>query len=199
MGITIGAQLGSHQITALLGRGGMGEVYRAPDAKLKREVAIKILPDEFSRDPERLARFQREAGWPTTPMKREGGRSISGLPERRRQVADFDERRRVSQVAWGTARNCFSSGNTVVFTGGKVTAAEIRVAGSSIQRGVPRELFDAPTVGFGHGPLPHSLYTVSLDGQRFLIARPETNITGEASSAPMTVVLNWTAGLTNSK
>src|SRR5436309_14164715 len=61
MPVTIGTQLGSHQITALLGRGGMGEVYRARDTKLKREVAIKILPDEFSRDHDRVARFQREA------------------------------------------------------------------------------------------------------------------------------------------
>src|SRR6266700_7300206 len=61
MPISIGTQLGSHQITAHLGKGGMGEVYRARDLKLKREVAIKILPDEFSRDPDRVARFQREA------------------------------------------------------------------------------------------------------------------------------------------
>jgi serine/threonine protein kinase len=51
MALTIGSQLGSHEITALLGKGGMGEVYRARDLKLKREVAIKILPEEFSRDP----------------------------------------------------------------------------------------------------------------------------------------------------
>src|SRR5262245_6697739 len=61
MALTVGTQLGSHEITALLGKGGMGEVYRARDLKLKREVAIKILPDEFSRDPERVPRFQREA------------------------------------------------------------------------------------------------------------------------------------------
>ena len=61
MALTIGTQLGSHEITALLGKGGMGEVYRARDTKLKREVAIKILPDEFSGDQERIARFQREA------------------------------------------------------------------------------------------------------------------------------------------
>src|SRR5437867_3737086 len=61
MAISIGTKLGYHEITALLGKGGMGEVYRARDTKLKRDVAIKLLPDEFSRDPERLARFQREA------------------------------------------------------------------------------------------------------------------------------------------
>src|SRR6516164_4639792 len=61
MPLTIGTQLGSHEITALLGKGGMGEVYRARDLKLKREVAIKILPDEFARDSERVSRFQREA------------------------------------------------------------------------------------------------------------------------------------------
>jgi serine/threonine-protein kinase len=61
MGLTIGTQLGSHEIIALLGKGGMGEVYRARDLKLKREVAIKILPDEFSFDTDRVSRFQREA------------------------------------------------------------------------------------------------------------------------------------------
>ena len=61
MDLAIGTQLGTHEITALLGKGGMGEVYRARDLKLKREVAIKILPDEFSLDTDRVSRFQREA------------------------------------------------------------------------------------------------------------------------------------------
>ncbi|OLD69945.1 MAG: hypothetical protein AUI45_06105 [Acidobacteria bacterium 13_1_40CM_2_56_11] len=61
MSVSIGTHLGSHEITSLLGKGGMGAVYRARDTKLKREVAIKILPDEFSRDPDRVSRFQREA------------------------------------------------------------------------------------------------------------------------------------------
>jgi eukaryotic-like serine/threonine-protein kinase len=61
MAISVGTHLGSHEITALLGKGGMGEVYRARDTKLKRDVAIKILPDEFARDADRVSRFQREA------------------------------------------------------------------------------------------------------------------------------------------
>ena len=56
-----GSQIGSYVVLAPLGAGGMGEVYRSRDTKLKREVAIKVLPAEFSRDPERLRRFRREA------------------------------------------------------------------------------------------------------------------------------------------
>ena len=61
MALAIGTQLGSMEVTALIGRGGMGGVYRARDTKLKRDVAIKILPEEFSRDADRVSRFQREA------------------------------------------------------------------------------------------------------------------------------------------
>jgi len=57
----IGRQLGSYHVVSDLGRGGMGEVYRAEDQKLGRDVAIKVLPKEFAVDPERLVRFRREA------------------------------------------------------------------------------------------------------------------------------------------
>ena len=56
-----GQHLGVYSITALLGRGGMGEVYRARDTRLGREVAIKVLPRALTADPDRLARFEREA------------------------------------------------------------------------------------------------------------------------------------------
>src|SRR3974390_1083430 len=61
MALATGTRLGSYEITALRGKGGMGEVYRARDTKLKRDVAIKILPEEFSHDADRVNRFQREA------------------------------------------------------------------------------------------------------------------------------------------
>src|SRR5574339_123516 len=61
MTLTAGTHLGSYQIVAPLGAGGMGEVYRARDSRLGREIAIKVLPAEVASSPDRLARFEREA------------------------------------------------------------------------------------------------------------------------------------------
>ena len=61
MPLTPATRLGHYEIISPLGAGGMGEVYRARDTKLNRDVAIKVLPDSFATDPERLARFKREA------------------------------------------------------------------------------------------------------------------------------------------
>jgi Tol biopolymer transport system component len=61
MPLPAGTELGTHKILALIGVGGMGEVYKAHDTKLRRDVAIKVLPESFARDADRLARFRREA------------------------------------------------------------------------------------------------------------------------------------------
>ncbi len=61
MSLVPGTRLGVYEITAQIGEGGMGQVYRATDTKLKRQVAIKILPPSVAADRDRLARFQREA------------------------------------------------------------------------------------------------------------------------------------------
>src|ERR1700726_717509 len=61
MALSAGDKLGPYEIIAPIGAGGMGEVYRARDTKLDREVAIKVLPHLLAEDPERLARFEREA------------------------------------------------------------------------------------------------------------------------------------------
>ena len=75
-----GTTLGPYAITAKIGEGGMGEVYRATDTKLKREVALKILPDAFASDPERLARFQREA-YVLASLNHPGIAAIYGIEE----------------------------------------------------------------------------------------------------------------------
>src|SRR5262245_42330614 len=61
MAVAVGSRVGPYEILSPLGAGGMGEVYRARDTRLKRDVAIKVLPEAFAQDSERLARFQREA------------------------------------------------------------------------------------------------------------------------------------------
>src|ERR1700682_5876860 len=61
MPLAPGTRLGPYEILAPIGAGGMGEVYRVKDTRLKRDVALKVLPEAFANDPERMARFQREA------------------------------------------------------------------------------------------------------------------------------------------
>src|SRR5216117_3312875 len=61
MTISPGTRLGGYEVTSLIGEGGMGQVYRARYTKLNRDVALKVLPDSFASDPDRLARFTREA------------------------------------------------------------------------------------------------------------------------------------------
>ncbi len=78
----IGSKLGPYEITAAIGAGGMGEVYRATDTTLEREVAIKVLPQAFVEDKERLARFEL---WriPCEPDARRGSLCSSEPTERR--------------------------------------------------------------------------------------------------------------------
>ncbi len=57
MALTAGTKIGSYEVIGLIGEGGMGEVYQATDTKLDRDVALKVLPEAFTQDPDRLARF----------------------------------------------------------------------------------------------------------------------------------------------
>ena len=61
MALSVGSQIAHYEVAALIGEGGMGQVYEATDTKLHRHVALKILPEAFASDPDRLARFKREA------------------------------------------------------------------------------------------------------------------------------------------
>src|SRR5215472_10097208 len=93
MALNPGTHIGSYEIAVLIGAGGMGEVYRARDLKLKREVAIKVLPDLLAGDPERLARFQREAELLAT-LNHPNIAAIYGLEESERGRAIVLELRR---------------------------------------------------------------------------------------------------------
>ena len=61
MSLSAGTKIGPYQVIGLIGQGGMGDVWQARDTKLDRDVALKVLPEAFTSDPDRLARFEREA------------------------------------------------------------------------------------------------------------------------------------------
>jgi hypothetical protein len=86
-----GTTIGNYEIVCALGAGGMGEVYRAKDTKLGRDVAIKILPEDLARDQERLNRFERRRrqSGPRSPLSRDGTYHAAGrhthVPRNRRR------------------------------------------------------------------------------------------------------------------
>ena len=79
MSLAVGSRLGPYELVALVGAGGMGEVYRARDTKLGRDVALKVLPEAFAKDCERMVRFQREAQM-LASLNHPNIASIYGLP-----------------------------------------------------------------------------------------------------------------------
>src|SRR6516162_9281354 len=81
MALAAGEQIGHYKIHSLIGKGGMGEVYRALDTKLEREVAIKVLPAALAGDPERLTRFEREAKM-LAQLNHPGIAAIHGVEDR---------------------------------------------------------------------------------------------------------------------
>ncbi len=85
MPLTVGEKLGSYEILSAIGAGGMGEVYRARDTKLGREVAIKVLPEEFTQHPQKLARFEREARL-LAALNHPGIATLHGFEELKRLV-----------------------------------------------------------------------------------------------------------------
>jgi serine/threonine protein kinase len=80
MTLATGSKLGPYEIGAPLGAGGMGEVYRATDTRLGRDVALKFLPEAFARDAQRMARFEREAKVLASRNHRHEGNSLSENP-----------------------------------------------------------------------------------------------------------------------
>jgi len=110
MTLTAGTKLGCYEIRSKLGEGGMGEVYRARDEKLNRDVAIKILPEAFAQDSDRLARFKREAQV-LASLNHPNIASIYGLEEsnvkneRTLAITTLDEHNTTQLCSWKRMRS----------------------------------------------------------------------------------------------
>jgi len=100
MSLPIGTRVGPYEVTASLGAGGMGEVFRARDTRLDRDVALKILPAEFSSDPERLARFEREAKT-LAALNHPNSAAIHGIEEARHEPGPGGGRALIMELVEG--------------------------------------------------------------------------------------------------
>ena len=162
-----GTRLGPYEILAPIGAGGMGEVYRARDTRLKREVALKILPETFAADSERLARFQLQ----TFPNP--GGKWQISTHGGQDPIWRRDDKE-------------------LFYVAGDGQMMAVSVAGGTpFEAGVAKPLFTATNFpGWSIGGWGR--YAVSADGQRFLIDVPAKD-----TFSPITVVLNWAAEFIN--
>jgi hypothetical protein len=169
MSLHSGARLGSYEIVGALGAGGMGEVYRARDPKLQRDVAIKALPPAFASDPERVARFER-------------GAQALAVDVYVQPVPATGRKWRVSPN--GGTSPYWSRDSRELFFGylGDLYAAKITSDGASPPTLIVRDVVESnPSRGTARR------FAVSPDGQRFLAVTAQT----AARDTPLTVVLNW--------
>ncbi len=196
MALAPGTRLGVYEVIAHIGEGGMGEVYRATDTRLKRQVAIKILPSSLAADPDRLARFQREAEV-LASLNHPNIAHIHGLEEGAGSTAlimELVEGEDLSQrivrgaipieEALPIAKQIAEALDAAFYRiGNKMMAVDI-TSRPGFAAGSPRLLFEAPLSTYGDNLMS---YDVAPDG-RFLGIR---DITPDPPANQVTVVLNW--------
>jgi serine/threonine protein kinase len=165
MTLSPGTRLGPYEIVGLLGVGGMGEVYRARDTQLKRDVALKVLPTDVAADPERLARFRREAEL-LAALNHPHICTLYGLGE---AFPASPESRAPSPASFLVLE--LVDGPTL--------------PGSRFKPGKPTPLFADPYLLASY---VSATYDVSPDGQRFLMVKP---VVDPASVTQVHVIAGW--------
>lgn len=193
----IGRQVDVYRILSLLGSGGMAEVYRARDTRLGRDVAIKFLPAHVTADPDRLARFEREARVLASLNHPHIG-AIHGIEESngvKALVLELIEGGTLAdRIAKASARGPRALNKEWALhvdeaSKRHIMAASINQAGTSVQVGPPKALFKPRMVGRGTNFVGRRRqYDVAPDGRFVVNAETE-----ETNTAPITVILNWQA------
>src|SRR5688572_2984590 len=166
-----GSRLGSYEVISAIGAGGMGEVYRARDTQLGRDVALKLLPDSFAHDPERLARFRREAQVLASLNHPHIG-AIYGIEELRTSstdpsaslalVLEFIDGPTLDE--WITARRRRASGAPAATSAARLGSADALEDTLAIARQIVDALDAAHTLGVVHRDLKPANIKVRPDG-----------------------------------
>lgn len=191
-----GERVGPYTIVGKLGEGGMGAVFRARDSKLDRDVAIKVLPEAFAHDAERLARFTREAKT-LAALNHTNIAHIHGLEESggitalvMELVEGDDLSQRITKgaipidEALPVAKQIAEALEAAHEQG--IIHRDLTAAGTSFEAGPPVTLFPTRIVNGGTVTQNRAQYTVARDG-RFLIKQP----VADATAPPITLILNW--------
>ena len=181
MSLASGSRLGPYEITAAIGAGGMGEVFRARDTKLNRDVAIKVLPAAFAQDHERVARFKREAQV-LASLNHPNIAAIHGLEEADGALA------LVMELVEGEDLSAHIARGAIPITEALPIARQITEAleAAHEQGIVHRDLKPANIKGGGADQQQGRQYDVTRDG-RFLI---KTQL-DDAAAAPIPLIQNW--------
>ena len=196
MALPAGTRLGPYEIVSFIGAGTMGVVYKARDTRLGRHVAIKVLPPAFARDPDRLARFEREAraiaaiNHPNIVSVHDIGSTEVVDDEKGAMHAAY----LITELLDGdTLRARLAAGPLTARKSADVAMQVARGLAAAHDRGiVHRDLKPENLVLLRDGLVKiRNTYSPSVDGQRFLLLSPLV----PRDTSPLVGVLNWTAGL----
>jgi serine/threonine protein kinase len=186
LALSPGTRLGPYEVTARIGVGGMGEVYQATGTKLKRQVAIKVLPEALAHDAGRLARFQREAEvqWIAYSSNENGTDQVYVA-----RYPGLGDREQVSTSVGGTSPWWARDGRTLYYRSPPADVSMVTIdSGPPFSPGIPQHVLTFPNLPDWLG---RRSYDVTRDGRFVMVAdQPVAEI--DATRAPRLILgLNW--------